>query len=102
MRNPLASLVAFGLIAAFALPPALAQGDANATVCAASDEASLSPEQRMAACDALIRAARNAPKPTAEALVHRAPPPVRRKDNAGLRRPRSRDQAGSDQCVRLS
>ena len=65
------SRVALCLIAAIAASPASAQGNANAAVCAADDDSAFSPEQRMAACDALIKAARNAPKAVAEALVNR-------------------------------
>ena len=59
------------LLAAVAASPAGAQGDANATVCAADDDSAFSAEQRIAACDALIKAARNAPKAVADALVNR-------------------------------
>src|SRR5271168_3927827 len=59
------------LLAAFAASPAAAQGNANATVCAADDDSAFSAEQRMAACDALIKAAPNAPKQVADALVNR-------------------------------
>jgi hypothetical protein len=57
-----------------AASPAGAQGNANAAVCAADDDSAFSPEQRIAACNALIQAARNAPKEVADALVKwRAP-----------------------------
>ena len=59
------------LLAAVAASPAGAQGNANATVCAADDDSAFSPEQRIAACNALIKAARNAPKEVADALVNR-------------------------------
>src|SRR5271155_1536293 len=59
------------LLTAFAASPAGAQGNANATVCAADDDSAFSPEQRIAACNALIKAARNAPKEVAGALVNR-------------------------------
>ena len=65
------SRVALCLLAAVAASPAGAQGDANAAVCAADDDSAFSPEQRMAACDALIKAARSAPKAVADALVNR-------------------------------
>ncbi len=71
MRRTPPSRLVLCLLAAFAASPAGAQGDANATVCAAEDDSAFSPEQRMAACDALIKAARNAPKEVAEALVNR-------------------------------
>src|SRR6202041_3861322 len=59
------------LLAAVAASPAGAQGNANAAVCAADDDSAFSPEQRIAACNALIKAARNAPKEVADALVNR-------------------------------
>jgi hypothetical protein len=59
------------LPAAVAASPAAAQGNANAAVCAADDDSAFSPEQRIAACTALIKAARNAPKEVADALVNR-------------------------------
>ena len=65
------SRVVLCLLAAVAASPAGAQGDANATVCAADDDSAFSAEQRIAACDALIKAARNAPKAVADALVNR-------------------------------
>src|SRR6202161_1948682 len=66
------SRVVLCLLAAVAASPACAQGNANATVCAADDDSAFSPEQRIAACDALIKAARSATKEVAEALVNRA------------------------------
>jgi tetratricopeptide (TPR) repeat protein len=71
MRDTMPSRVVFYLVAAFVASQAGAQGDANATVCAATDDSAFSPEQRIAACDALINAARNAPKEVADALVNR-------------------------------
>src|ERR1700729_1837873 len=65
------SRVVLCLLAAFAASPASAQGNANATVCAADDDSAFSPEQRIAACNALIKATRNAPKEVADALVNR-------------------------------
>jgi tetratricopeptide (TPR) repeat protein len=65
------SRVVLCLLAAMAASPAGAQGNANATVCAADDDSAFSPEQRIAACDALIKAARNAPKEVADVLVNR-------------------------------
>ena len=62
MRHTLPSAAILCLLAAFAASPAGAQANANATVCAADDDSAFSPEQRMAACDAVIKAARNAPK----------------------------------------
>ncbi len=71
MRRTMPSRVVLCLLAAFAASPASAQGNANATVCAADDDSAFSPEQRIAACSALINAARNAPKEVADALVNR-------------------------------
>ena len=71
MRRFLPSCAALCLLAALAASPARAQGDANATVCAADDDSAFSPEQRMAACDAVIKTAANAPKAVAAALVNR-------------------------------
>jgi hypothetical protein len=65
------SRVVLFLLAAVAASPAAALGDANAAVCAADDDSAFSPEQRIAACNALIKAARNAPKEVADALVNR-------------------------------
>ena len=65
------SRVVLFLLAALAASPAAAQGDANAAVCATDDDSAFSPEQRIAACNALIKAARNAPKEVADALVNR-------------------------------
>jgi hypothetical protein len=53
------SRVVLFLLAAVAASPAGAQGDANAAVCAADDDGAFSPEQRIAACNALIKAAGN-------------------------------------------
>jgi tetratricopeptide (TPR) repeat protein len=71
MRHTLPSLAAICLLAAVAAGPAGARADANSDVCAMHDDSAYSPEQRIAACTALIRAARNAPKGRAEALVNR-------------------------------
>jgi tetratricopeptide (TPR) repeat protein len=65
------SRVVLFLLAAVAASPAGAQGDANAAVCAADDDSAFSPDQRIAACNALIKAARHAPKEVADALVNR-------------------------------
>jgi tetratricopeptide (TPR) repeat protein len=71
MRRFLPSHAALCLLAALIASPASAQGDANATVCAADDDSAFSAEQRIAACDAAINAAGNAPRKVAEALVDR-------------------------------
>ena len=66
-----AALCLLAALAALAASPARAQGDASATVCAADDDSAFSAEQRIAACDAVIKAAGNIPKKVAEALVDR-------------------------------
>ena len=71
MRQFLPSCAALCLLAALTASQTRAQGDANATVCAADDDSAFSAEQRMAACDAVIKAAGKAPKVVAEALVDR-------------------------------
>ena len=68
------SRVVLCLLAAVAASPAAAQGNANAAVCAADDDSAFSAEQRIAACNALIKATRNAPEEVADALVNRAEP----------------------------
>src|ERR1700761_5684348 len=65
------SRVVLCLLAVVAASPVAAQGNANAAVCAADDDSAFSAEQRIAACDALIKAVRNAPKEVADALVNR-------------------------------
>ena len=70
MRRALPSLAVICLFAVFAASPASAQANANAAICAQGDDSAFSPEQRIAACDALIKTARN-PKAVAEALVNR-------------------------------
>ena len=67
MRYTMRSRVGLFLLAVFAAWPANAQGNANAAVCAADDDSALSPEQRIAACTAVIKAARNTPKEVADA-----------------------------------
>lgn len=52
-------LLAAGLLAALAAPPALAQANARAEICAASDDSAQSPSQRIAACTALIEAGKD-------------------------------------------
>src|SRR5271156_7095908 len=65
------SRVALCLLAAVAASPAAAQGTATPTVCAADADSAFSPDQRIAACTALIKTARNAPREVADALVNR-------------------------------
>ena len=72
MRFAFSLLAAGGLLAALAGSPALAQANANAEICAAGDNSSHSPQQRIAACTALITAAKDDNKALVDALVKRA------------------------------
>ncbi len=56
---------------ALAGTPACAQGSANADICASTDDAAYSPDQRIAACGALTDALKEQPKVLADALVNR-------------------------------
>jgi tetratricopeptide (TPR) repeat protein len=56
---------------ALAGTPAGAQGSTNADICASTDDAAYSPEQRIAACGALTDALKEQPKALADALVNR-------------------------------
>jgi len=60
-----------GCFAAAFIAPVLAQSSANSDICAANDDSAFSPEQRIAACTALIAAARDAPQELAAAFVNR-------------------------------
>jgi hypothetical protein len=71
MRQTMPSLPAFCLLAAVVAPPANAQANANVDICAANDDSAFSPSQRIPACNVLIKAAKNAPKELAAALVNR-------------------------------
>ena len=55
-------LTAACLLAAFAAPEAKAQTSPNADICAADDDSAYSPEQRIAACTALIEASKDQPE----------------------------------------
>ena len=70
MRRSIPLLATACLLAAFAAP-AQAQSNANADICAADDDSAFSPEQRIAACTALIEAAKDRPQDLAAALVNR-------------------------------
>jgi tetratricopeptide (TPR) repeat protein len=59
------------LAAACAVPQAWAQPSANAEICVAADAGAYSPEQRIAACTALIDAAKDEPGELAPALINR-------------------------------
>jgi tetratricopeptide (TPR) repeat protein len=52
-------------------PAAQAESSANADICASTDAAAYSPEQRIAACGALIDTLKDQPKALAAALVNR-------------------------------
>ncbi|MGH6665908.1 MAG: tetratricopeptide repeat protein, partial [Pseudolabrys sp.] len=51
--------------------PALAQTSANNDICAADNDSAFSPEQRVAACTAVIADAKDAPQALSAALVNR-------------------------------
>jgi tetratricopeptide (TPR) repeat protein len=59
------------LLAALAAPQVRAQSGANNEICAADDAGAYSPEQRVAACTALIKASEDQPADLVIALVHR-------------------------------
>jgi len=64
-------LTAACLLAVFAAPEARAQTSPNADICAAADKSAYSPEQRIAACTALIEASKDQPSELVAALVNR-------------------------------
>jgi tetratricopeptide (TPR) repeat protein len=64
-------LLASCLFVAFAVAPATAQPSPNADICAADVSSAFSPQQRIAACTALIDAAKDTPKELAAELVNR-------------------------------
>ncbi len=59
------------LLALLAAPAARAETSPNADICASTDEAPYSPEQRIAACAALIGTLKDQPQAQAAALVNR-------------------------------
>jgi len=69
MRRRIAAFAAIGL--ASALAAAQAQDSTNAAICASADEAAVSPEQRIAACTALIDTLKDQPPALAAALTNR-------------------------------
>ena len=69
MRRRIAAFAAIGL--ASALAAAQAQDSTNAAICAPTDEAAVSPEQRIAACTALIDTLKDQPLALAAALTNR-------------------------------
>jgi tetratricopeptide (TPR) repeat protein len=62
-------LAAAGLITLLGGSPSNGQSNANAAICAAGDDSAQSPEQRIAACTALIEAGKDAPAPELSALL---------------------------------
>jgi tetratricopeptide (TPR) repeat protein len=72
VRFAIPLLAAGGLFAILAGPPAFAQSGANAEICAAADDSAFSPQQRIAACSALIAGAKDDSKALVDALVKRA------------------------------
>src|SRR3569833_4412399 len=71
MRHSLPTLAAVCLLATLAVPHARAQGSANNEICAADAASAYSPEQRVAACTALIKASEDQPADQVAALVNR-------------------------------
>ena len=69
MRSTVALLAAASLLAVLADAPARAQSDANAALCAKEDYQTHSPAQRIAACSALIDAAKDMPAPALSTLL---------------------------------
>jgi tetratricopeptide (TPR) repeat protein len=59
------------ILAVLAAAPARAQTDPNGDICAASDGSAQSPEQRIAACSALIEATKDTPQQQAAAYTNR-------------------------------
>jgi hypothetical protein len=66
-----AAVVAAGALAG---TPARAQGSANADICASTDDAAYSPEQRITTCGALTDALKEQPKALADAPQGRPRP----------------------------
>src|SRR5262249_29209926 len=64
-------LLAAALLAGASVPSANAQSSADTEICAADDKSATSPEQRIAACTALIAASKHQPKELATVLVNR-------------------------------
>src|ERR1700733_14194914 len=72
MRQTYALLAAVCLVAALGAPPVHAQANVNADICAAEDDNTVSPEQRIAACTTAIEAKKDAPgQELAPLLVNR-------------------------------
>jgi tetratricopeptide (TPR) repeat protein len=64
-------LLAAVCLSTFAAPSAMAQSNTNEIICVADDDSAFAPAQRIAACTALIAAAKDAPQDVATALVNR-------------------------------
>jgi tetratricopeptide (TPR) repeat protein len=71
MRTSLPLLIVICLFVLAASPPAHAQANANADICAAENDSAFSPEQRIAACTALLGAAKDGSEEQVSALVNR-------------------------------
>ena len=71
MRHAIPIFAAACLLAMSAAPAARAETSPNADICASTDEAPYSPEQRIAACGALIDTLKDQPQAQAAALVNR-------------------------------
>jgi tetratricopeptide (TPR) repeat protein len=71
MRRAIPVFAAACLLSPFAVPAARADAGPNADICASTDDSAYSPEQRIAACGALIDALKDQPAALAAALVNR-------------------------------
>ena len=75
MHRAVADFVVFclssALLGILAAPVAQAQGNADADICASTNDAAYTPEQRIAACGTLIDTLKDQPKALAAALVDR-------------------------------
>jgi tetratricopeptide (TPR) repeat protein len=72
MRYAVPLLAVACLFGPFAGPAAMAQSNANTSICAAGDDDAVSPEQRVAACTTLIADAKDTPQALVAALINRA------------------------------
>jgi len=66
------SMLSAGCLLASGVPPAMAQTNPNAGVCASDDDSAVSAEQRIAACTAMVEATKDVPAELSVILVNRA------------------------------
>jgi tetratricopeptide (TPR) repeat protein len=71
MRHAIPAFAAACLLAVLSAPAARADTSPNADICASTDDSAYSPQQRIAACGALIDALKDQPQAQAAALVNR-------------------------------